>query len=150
MIEVAALLLIGAAVLGFFVLRSRRPASGARTPRGRNAARGGPRSAGASTAKPVDPDAPPDVQLARIRRDGNFWGVMVRFAPGQGCAAVQAIRDTRYPLERVPNLPLRGCDSLQCRCGYTGLKERRRRDVLPPGGKDQREGSKVTWDVYKS
>jgi hypothetical protein len=148
MIEFAAVLLVGAVALGLFVLRGPRGA-GARFPRtGRTARRAQRQGGGANAA--MGATVPPDVQLARLRRSGQFWGVMLRVAPGQACAAAQAARETRYPLERPPALPLPGCDSPQCRCGYAGLKELRRRDVLPAGSPDQRKNRNVAWDIYKS
>lgn len=103
-----------------------------------------------SSARNGAADVPPDVQLARMRRDDAVWGVMVQFPAGQGCVAAREARDRKFSIDRAPGLPLRGCDAHQCRCSYLGLKERRRRDVLPPEADDRRNTGTVEWDVHKS
>ena len=95
-------------------------------------------------------DLTPDQQLVALRRAGNIWGVQLAFPPGQGCTAAREVQDTKYDLDRAPRLPLRGCDAPRCRCRYLPLRERRRRDVLPPEGDDRRNTGQVHWDIHKS
>ena len=138
------LAVVALAAVGLWALtRTRKaPTRGPVTRRG-PAARPGKSPAPADQASPAD-------QLVAAHRAGNIWGVQVGCPPGQGCAAVQEIRDTKFDLDRAPRLPLRGCDAVHCRCRYVVLKERRRRDVLPPDTEDRRNTGKVRWDIHKS
>lgn len=136
---------VGAAWLLLVRQRTTGRAKPARPAPGRLARAGATPSARTGSA-----DVPPDVQLARLRRDDAIWGVMVQFPAGQGCVAAREARDRKFSIDRAPALPLRGCDAHQCRCSYLGLKERRRRDVLPPDADDRRNTSTVEWDVHKS
>lgn len=147
MVGFAIFLAVALGVAWLFVARARttRRARPPRQAAGRLAPAGAKPAARNGAA-----DVPPDVQLARLRRDDSFWGVMVQFPAGQGCVAAREVRDRKFDIDRAPSLPLRGCDAQQCRCGYLGLKERRRKDVLPPEADDRRNTGIVEWDIHKS
>jgi hypothetical protein len=88
----------------------------------------------------------PKVHLQELQRCGEYWAVMLRLPPEGACDAAQALRKQVFDLYRVPSLPLAGCSSQTCKCGYSGLKDRRRRDVLPPGlERDRRAGTAIPW-----
>lgn len=138
MIKLALLVVCGLGA-AFWLIRSRflsrtkhpmRPVAGARG------------KANAATTVALTPDE----HLAQLRRDSAIWGVMLRIPAGQGCAEARALKEKRIALERAPRLPLRGCDASECACGYLPLRERRRRDVVPPDGDERRNVGRVTWD----
>lgn len=132
------LVILCAVGAGIWLIRSGKPGAG-RTARAAPGTRSRPSLAEA-------PSLSPDDQLAQLRREGAVWGVMLRIPPGRGCTAASEIKDKRFALERAPRIPVRGCDALSCTCGYLPLRERRRRDVVPPEGDDRRNIGRVKWD----
>lgn len=88
----------------------------------------------------------PKVHLQEMQRSREYWAVVLRLPPEGACESVKARRQAMFDLYRAPALPLAGCDKARCRCGYSGLKDRRRRDVLPPGmQRDRRAGAIIAW-----
>ena len=65
--------------------------------------------------------APAKDQLERLLRSGRYRGVTVTTR----CQAAMAYADREYRFDEAPALPVSGCDSPICECGYTGLLERR-------------------------
>ncbi len=77
-------------------------------------------------------------QLATADDTTRFRGVQV-VANGEGCC--QAARDLegkRFLLSQVPILPLRGCDTPECKCSYERFEDRR---------SDLRRAADVSFDV---
>lgn len=92
------------------------------------------------------PPRDPKAHLLELRRSREHWAVMLRLPPDGACEAAQRHRWEAYDPYRAPPLPMPDCDAARCRCGYSGLKERRRRDVLPAGlERDRRAGAVVTY-----
>lgn len=91
--------------------------------------------------KPRDPAS----HLAELRRDGAFWAVMVRPDPKGSCAVAEQEKRAIFLLHQAPVLPFDECPRTRCQCSYAPLRERRRRDVLPPDQDDRRAGAKVRW-----
>lgn len=87
----------------------------------------------------------PAGHLAELRRDGAFWAVMVRPDPNGACPLADQEKRSIFLLHQAPALPLDDCTRARCRCSYAPLRERRRRDVLPPNQDDRRAGAKVRW-----
>lgn len=88
----------------------------------------------------------PKVHLHELRRSREYWAIMLRLPPEGACDAAQRVRWEVFDLYRAPPLPLPGCGEGRCRCGYSGLKERRRRDVLPVAlDRDRRAGVVITY-----
>lgn len=88
----------------------------------------------------------PHAHLQELQRSGEYWAIMLRLPPDGACAMAQAQCKQVFDLYRAPRLPLDGCSSRSCKCGYSGLKNRRRRDVLPPGlDRDRRAGVVISW-----
>lgn len=88
----------------------------------------------------------PNAHLHELRRSREYWAIMLRLPPEGGCDVAQRARWQVFDLYRAPSLPLPGCANARCRCGYSGLKERRRRDVLPAGlERDRRATSMITY-----
>ncbi len=88
----------------------------------------------------------PKVHLQELQRSREYWAVVLRLPPEGACESAKARRQTMFDLYRVPTLPLANCDKERCRCGYSGLKNRRRRDVLPAGMQtDRRAGAIIAW-----
>lgn len=57
-------------------------------------------------------------------KESHKLGVLrgVKILPGPGCAVSEAQRETVYPIDRVPTLPLLGCDRDPCcGCDYAGV-----------------------------
>lgn len=144
MLGLGVFLLVVLAGIAYLFIRARaggvRGNGAARRPRS-------PSRRGSGTAK-SSAAATPAERLAELRYDGSYWGVMVQTPPGQGCAAARELREKKFSLERAPPLPLAACDESHCRCNYLGLKERRRRDVLPTESEDRRTSSQVKWDNH--
>jgi hypothetical protein len=114
------------------LLGSRQAVSPTRVDRGKNNRRKTPRH--------------PRAHLQELQRSGEYWAIMLRLPPEGACDTAQAIRRQVFDLYRAPSLPLSGCSGASCKCGYSGLKNRRRRDVLPSGlERDRRAGAVVTW-----
>jgi hypothetical protein len=69
---------------------------------------------------------PGDIRAATSKPERNYWGVRV-IAPAEGpaCAAIRKTGGRGFKLERVPTLPLPGCDLQVCRCRFDYLPERR-------------------------
>jgi hypothetical protein len=84
-------------------------------------------------------------QLAELRQNGAYWAVMVRPDTRGTCEHARAVQRRVYSLHQAPPLPFDGCRRSGCQCRYVGLRERRRRDVLPPGIEDRRAGARVRW-----
>jgi hypothetical protein len=104
-------------------------------------ARRGPRH-GERRRIPRDPKA----HLRELRRWGDYWAVTLRLPAEGACESARAARKQMFDLYRAPSLPLPGCSNARCACGYSGLKERRRRDVLPSGlERDRRAGAVIAW-----
>ena len=92
------------------------------------------------------PPQDPLAHLHEMRRSGEYWAIMLRLPVDGACDAVQRLRWDAFDLYRAPGLPLANCDAARCRCGYSGLKERRRRDVLPATlDRDRRAGAVITY-----
>lgn len=105
------------------------------------AARRGPRHSGKRKI-PRDPKA----HLRELRRWGDYWAVTLRLPAEGACESAERVRKQVFDLYRAPSLPLPGCANSRCVCGYSGLKERRRRDVLPSAlDRDRRAGAVIAW-----
>ncbi len=92
------------------------------------------------------PPRDPQAHLREMQRTGEYWAVKLRLPDRGACEQAQALNDRIFDLYRAPSLPLSGCANKRCKCGYTGLRERRRRNVLPAGlSKDRRKGSVLRW-----
>lgn len=92
------------------------------------------------------PPRDPQVHLHDLRRSREYWAIMLRLPPDGACEAARALRWEVFDLYRAPALPLANCGGGRCRCGYSGLKERRRRDVLPAAlDRDRRAGAVITY-----
>lgn len=118
------------------LLGSRRAVSPTRVDRGKNSRRKIPRH--------------PRAHLQELQRSGDYWAIMLRLPPEGACDTAQAIRKQVFDLYRAPSLPLSGCSGANCKCGYSGLKNRRRRDVLPSNlERDRRAGAVITWSGDK-
>lgn len=88
----------------------------------------------------------PHLHLRDMRRSGEYWAVMLRLPVDGGCDHARSLRAHAFDLYRAPSLPLKNCANKHCRCGYSGLRERRRRDVLPPNlARDRRAGAVIAW-----
>jgi hypothetical protein len=88
----------------------------------------------------------PKVHLHELRRSRDHWAIMLRLPPEGACDVAHGMRRHVFDLYRAPSLPLPGCSNGRCLCGYSGLKERRRRNVLPPGlERDRRAGAVIAW-----
>lgn len=88
----------------------------------------------------------PKAHLRELRRWGDYWAVTLRLPADGACESAQAIRKQVFDLYRAPSLPLPGCANARCACGYSGLKERRRRNVLPSAlDRDRRAGAVIAW-----
>lgn len=88
----------------------------------------------------------PQAHLREMQRSGGFWAVRLRLPEHGACEQALELKNRTFDLYRAPQLPLPGCTSKRCRCGYAGLPERRRRDVLPANlSKDRRKGSALRW-----
>lgn len=88
----------------------------------------------------------PQAQLRELQRSGGFRAVKLRLPEQGACEQALELSNRTFDLYRAPQLPLPGCTNKRCRCGYAGLRERRRRDVLPAGlRKDRRKGSALRW-----
>lgn len=102
--------------------------------------------AGGRRLSPEKRPRKPTAHLQQMRRSGNYWAVVMSPPPETACQAALEHRDKLFDLYRVPQLPLDGCSQRRCKCAYTGLKNRRRRNVLPPGrDKDRRAGAVISW-----
>lgn len=105
-----------------------------------------PARAGRVKSNQRKPPRHPKAHLQELRRSGNYWAIMLRLPPEGACRVAQDFRTQVFDLYRAPTLPLAGCGSARCRCGYSGLKNRRRRDVLPPTlERDRRAGAVIEW-----
>jgi hypothetical protein len=88
----------------------------------------------------------PQAQLRELQRSGGFWAVKLQLPEQGACEQALELRNRTFDLHRAPQLPLPGCTNKRCKCGYAGVRERRRRDVLPSGlSKDRRKGSALRW-----
>lgn len=88
----------------------------------------------------------PRVHLQELQRTGEYWAIMLRLSPEGACETAKALRQQVFDLYRAPSLPLSGCSGGSCKCGYSGLKNRRRRDVLPSNlERDRRAGAVIAW-----
>ncbi|MFP5464737.1 MAG: hypothetical protein ACLGHR_08230 [Gammaproteobacteria bacterium] len=88
----------------------------------------------------------PKAHLQELQRSGDYWAIMLRLPPEGGCQVAQSLRTQVFDLYRAPLLPLGGCANASCKCGYSGLKNRRRRDVLPATlERDRRAGAVIEW-----
>lgn len=58
------------------------------------------------------------------RRGGPFHCVAVR-PRGKACVAVRALQGHRFLAGEAPNIPVPGCTSAVCRCGYVHFDDRR-------------------------
>lgn len=61
-------------------------------------------------------------QLEKMRENPVFWGVILE---NPGCEAAMQLVEKDFPLADAPELPLPGCDAVQCNCSWKGLIERR-------------------------
>lgn len=105
-----------------------------------------PMRAGGSKAVRRRTPRHPRVHLQELQRSGEYWAIMLRLPQDGACDAVMAERRQVFDLYRAPPLPVAGCSSASCKCGYSGLKNRRRRDVLPPNlERDRRAGAVIAW-----
>jgi hypothetical protein len=92
------------------------------------------------------PPRDPNVHLHELRRSREYWAIMLRLPPEGVCDVAQRARWDVFDLYRAPSLPLPGCANGRCACGYSGLKERRRRNVLPSAlDRDRRAGAVIAW-----
>jgi hypothetical protein len=61
-------------------------------------------------------------QLETMRESGVFWGVSLQ---NPGCDAAMELFEKDIPLTEAPELPIQGCDAVQCNCSWKGLTEQR-------------------------
>ncbi len=64
----------------------------------------------------------PEAQLLKLQNAGSFRGVRVE----SHCRASSHLVGREFSFDTAPNLPVSGCDTAICECGYAGLPERRR------------------------
>ena len=77
-------------------------------------------------------DAQADVR--RPAANAQFHAVSIRFS-GRACDAAKEMTGRRFLATAAPNLPLPGCDVLDCGCRFTHHKDRRAgRDRRSPFG----------------
>ena len=70
--------------------------------------------------------------LKRLRLSKRYRGITIR---NGNCAAVRHLTGNFFSLDKVPELPVKGCKALRCSCIYAGLNNRRyedRRDTHDP------------------
>lgn len=113
---------------------------------GSGRANGGPKRSTQKRAHQRRLPRDPKAQLHELRRSREYWAIMLRLPADGACDAAQSLRWEVFDLYRAPPLPLANCGTGRCRCGYSGLKERRRRDVLPAAlDRDRRAGAVITY-----
>lgn len=61
-------------------------------------------------------------QLETMRESGVFWGVSLQ---NPGCNAAMELFEKDIPLTEAPELPIQGCDAVQCSCSWKGLTDQR-------------------------
>lgn len=61
--------------------------------------------------------------LEKLRNNPMFWGVEMA---QPGCEAARELLDQQFTFNDAPQLPLEGCDSLNCTCQFKGLLDRRK------------------------
>ncbi len=61
-------------------------------------------------------------QLDKMRESHVFWGVSLE---NPGCDAAMELFEKGIPLADAPELPLPGCDAVQCTCSWKGITEQR-------------------------
>ena len=76
-------------------------------------------AAGTRIASQLSPGAS---QLEKMRENPVFWGVSLE---NPGCDAAMELVDKGTPLAEAPDLPLPGCDAVQCNCSWKGIVEQR-------------------------
>ena len=132
-------LIIGVAVVAwFFTFRER-----------------GQRAAAGPVRQKARAFVPPPEQLRRLRESGKYSGVQIIRC---GCAASSRLSGTKFPIDDVPALPVRGCQASRCTCYYVGLDERRsllERRERPLGmgenrrsGDERRRDAKDVWESF--
>lgn len=103
---------------------------------------------GSSRSPARAPRTPPDPRehLRQMQRTGGYRAVRLRVPEHGACDRAVALQNQVFDLYHAPSLPLADCPNKRCKCGYAGLRERRRRNVLPAGlSKDRRKGSVLRW-----
>lgn len=90
-----------------------------RKPGRHSRARSGQPLTGTRTTSQLAPGAS---QLDKMREGRLFWGVSLQ---NPGCDASMELFEQELPLADAPNLPLDGCDAMQCSCSWKGLTEQR-------------------------
>jgi hypothetical protein len=54
------------------------------------------------------------------------WGVRLELGPGSTpCAQARRLAGSEHPIHKVPVLPLAGCDSVNCRCHFSYIRDLR-------------------------
>jgi hypothetical protein len=76
-------------------------------------------ASGTRTTSQLSPGAS---QLEKMRENQVFWGVSLE---NPGCDAAMELFEKGIPLTDAPDLPLPGCDAVQCNCRWKGLTEQR-------------------------
>lgn len=61
--------------------------------------------------------------LDKLENNPDFWGVQLWQA---GCQSARNIMGESYPIDKVPDMPLDGCDAAMCTCMFKGLLDHRR------------------------
>ena len=63
--------------------------------------------------------------LEKLRLSKRYRGITIR---NGNCAAVRRVTGRFFTLDKVPELPVKGCKALRCSCVYAGLNNRRYQD----------------------
>ena len=115
MLKVIVLLLILAVIGGLVWLLSGGSSKLGKQSRGRSARP----ASGTHTTSQLPAGAS---QLEKMRESKVFWGVSLQ---NPGCDAAMELFEQDIPLTNAPELPLPGCNAMQCTCSWKGLTEQR-------------------------
>lgn len=90
------------------------------------------------------------------------WGKRLMINPDTACHPARQLAGHGFPLDRLPHLPIEGCDCATCECHLVALQDRRSGKERRSGqerreqyrfedkvdrrqGKDRRKDSHFTW-----
>lgn len=90
------------------------------------------------------------------------WGKRLLIDPATACRPARQLAGQGFPLDRLPHLPMEGCDCATCLCQLEALQDRRSGNERRSGqerreqfrfeekvdrrqGKDRRKDSHFTW-----
>ena len=87
----------------------------------------------------------PEAQLLKLQNAGNFRGVRIE----AHCRASSHLVGEEFSFDAAPHLPVSGCDTAICECGYAGLPERRHLSERR-SGRDRRASMRLESDDRRS